>query len=340
MFKAKAVCLGVALLTGTLLSTAAKADPSHPTIGFTVYDMSSFITLGKHGVEQVAKKNNVDLLWVSANEDVNTQISQIQQFINRKVDAIVIAPVNSSTLGPQVAAAKAAGIPVIITNFNVPPAVLDNAVSYVGPDDVKAGEQEAQHVIDAMGGSGSVVVMQGVIGQSAELDRTKGINNVLARNPKVKLLAIQPGNWMRTKAYSLTQDWYSRYGADLKGIIAENDDMAVGAVQALRERGLVGKVAVSGIDGIKDGMRGVRDGSMVETNLQNGALELGMALQVAVNHLQGKAVPKLVMLDMPQIVKDNVAHYYDQLYGDPEKFFTQIPDQINQNLASGKYSEQ
>ena len=100
---------------------------------------------------------------------------------------------------------------------------------------------------------GAIVVLQGPLGQSGEIDRTKGIQNVLARNPDVKLLAMQPGDWARNKAYSIMQDWLSRYGNQITGVIGENDDMAIGAIQAMREKGLQGKIPITSIDGIKDG---------------------------------------------------------------------------------------
>jgi ribose transport system substrate-binding protein len=111
----KKVTLLAGLLAATTFATGgaghAWADSAHPVIGFTVYDMSSFISLGKRGAEAIAKANGGTLLWNSAGMDVNTQISNFQQYINQKVDAIVVAPVNSATLAPQIAAAKAAGIP-------------------------------------------------------------------------------------------------------------------------------------------------------------------------------------------------------------------------------------
>jgi ribose transport system substrate-binding protein len=318
----------------------ALADRAHPVIGVTVYDMSSFISAGKQGVESVAKANGATVLWNSAHMDVNAQISQLQQFTNQKVDAIVIAAVNSATLAPQVAAAKAAGIPVVITNLTVNPEAQKSAVSYVGPDDVKAGEQEAQHLIDAIHGQGGVVVLQGPLGQSGEIDRTKGIRNILAKNPGVKLLAIQPANWKRTEAYSVAQDFLSRYGDQIKGVISENDDMAIGTIQALREKGLEGKIPVTGVDGIKDGMRAVRDGNQLETNLQDGPLELGMATQVAINQAEGKPIPAVAMFVMPEITKQNVAHYFGQMFVDPDKFIADLPALVNKNLASGHYAEQ
>ena len=334
-------------LKATLFATAALmfgspafADKANPVVGFTAYDMTSFIAWGKQGAEAIAKANNAKLLWQSAHSDVNTQISQIQQFINQKVDVIIIAAVNSSTLGPQIAQATAAGIPVIATNLSISGPEAAKLGSYVGPNDVGAGEQEAQAVVDALHGKGNIVVMQGPVGQSGAIDRTKGIQNVLAKNPDIKVLAMQPANWERTQAYKLMQDWLSRYGTEINGLISENDDMAIGAIQALKEKGLNGKIPVSGVDAIKDGLRAVRSGDMIQTNLQNGALELGMAVQVAINHVQGKDIPKEAMLQMPGITKVDVNKYYDQLFDKSDAFIAGLPELIKANMASGKYANQ
>ena len=116
--------------------------------------------------------------------------------------------------------------------------------------------------------------------------------------------------------------------------------MAIGAIQAMREKGLAGKLPVTAVDGIKDGMRAVRDGTIKETNLQDGPLELGMAVQVAVDHIQGKPVPAVAMFVMPEITHDNVEHYYDQLYVHPQKFVDGLTDLVRKNLVSGHYAEQ
>ncbi|MET1027057.1 MAG: substrate-binding domain-containing protein, partial [Dongiaceae bacterium] len=236
--------------------------------------------------------------------------------------------------------AKKAGIPVVATNMRIDPPADQNTIAYIGPNDVGAGEQEAQAVVDVLKGKGGVVVLQGPIGQSAEQDRSQGIKNVLAKNAGVKVLAMQPGNWDRTQAYKLTQDWLSRYGNDLNGIIAENDDMAIGAIQALKEKSLNGKIPVAGIDGIKDGMRTVKSGDLIATNLQDAAIELGEAVQVAVDHLNQKTYPQKALLNMPVVTKDNVQHYYDQLYVEPKQFLAGLPELVKANLASGNYANQ
>jgi len=316
------------------------AQQKERTIGFTVYSMTSWVTWGKQGVDEVAKANNVKVLWNSADTDVNKQISQIQQYINQKVDAIIIAAVNSATLGPQIEAANKAGIRVIATNMRIDPPASSMLKAYVGPNDVGAGEGAAKAVVDALEGKGGVVVLQGPIGQSAETDRTQGVKNILAKSPDIKLLAIQPANWDRTQAYNLMQDWISRYGSDVKGVIAENDDMAIGAIRALQEKGLAGKIPVGGVDAIKDGLREIKSGNLVATNLQNAAIELGMALQATVDLLDNRPVPQTALLNMPVIKKDKVDYYYDQLYVKPQDFLKTLPDLVKRNLASGDYASQ
>ena len=334
-------------LKRALIATAALvavgpafADKAKPVIGFTVYDMTSFIAWGKQGAEAVTKANNGVLLWQTGHGDVNAQNAQIRQFINQKVDVIVVAAADTTKMGEALDEAAKAGIPVVATNLSFVSPDADKLVSYVGPNDVGAGEQEANAVVQALKGKGNVVVMQGPLVSSGAIDRTKGIEAILAKNPGIKLLAMKPANWDRTQAYKLMQEWMATYGTQIDGLIAENDDMAIGAIQALREKGLNGKIPVAGVDAIKDGLRAVRSGDMIQTNLQNGALELGMAVQVAVDTVQGKVVPKSAMLQMPGIMKAEVDKFYDQLFDHSSTFVASLPDLVKSNLVSGQYASE
>ncbi|MDH5146330.1 substrate-binding domain-containing protein, partial [Microbacterium sp. RD12] len=127
------------------------------TIGVSVYDMSSFVTEGKEGIERYADENNIEILWNSAGLDVNTQASQVDQYITAGVDAIVVIPVQADSLQPQIAAAKAAEIPFFDVNASLS---SDDLAGSVQPDDVAAGEQEAQMMMDALGGKGNVIILQ------------------------------------------------------------------------------------------------------------------------------------------------------------------------------------
>src|SRR3954447_24534299 len=162
--------LGLGLTACGAGDTEAKDGKTR--IGVSVYDMSSFITAGKEGMDTYAKANNIELVWNSANLDVSTQASQVDSMINQGVDAIIVVPVQADSLGPQVAAAKAKGIPLVPVN-----AALNSkdVAGNVQPNDVAAGAQEMQMMADRLGGRGNIVVLQGPLGQSGELDRSKGI---------------------------------------------------------------------------------------------------------------------------------------------------------------------
>src|SRR4051794_28068190 len=233
-------CASLAALT---LSACGAGDPtagakdggSQPLrVGVSVYDMSSFITAGQEGMEAYAKANDIELLWNSANLDVNTQATQVDQYVNAGVDAIIVVPVQADSLGPQIQAAKAAGIPILDVNASLSSEDLDASVQ---PDDVAAGTEEMRMMAEKLGGEGQIVVLQGPLGQSAQVDRQKGIDQVLQEYPGITVLAQDTANWKRDEAVNRMKNWISAFGDDIDGVVAQNDDMGLGALQALKEVG-------------------------------------------------------------------------------------------------------
>lgn len=339
----KTSTLATKLLAGTTLTIAATlalsgcgaGDPSAGadsiTVGVTVYDMSSFITQGKEGMEAYAKANDINLQWNSAGGDVSTQANQMDQYVNAKVDAIIIVPVQADSLQPQVAAAKAAGIPVIDVNTELTGADLDASVQ---PDDVAAGEQEATMMVDKLGGKGNVVILEGPLGSSPQIGRGKGIENVLAKNPDVKVLAKDTANWKRDEAVNKMSNWVSAFRGDIDGVISQNDDMALGAIQALREAGIT-DVPVVGIDGIEDGLKAVQNGTMIGTSLQHGTVQLATGLAVAAKIVRGEEVDRNLIYTMPAITAENVDDAAKNVVTDREAFLQGLPKLIDENLKSG-----
>lgn len=305
------------------------------TIGVSVYDMSSFITAGKEGMDAYAKANNITLLWNSASLDVNTQATQLDQFINQGVDAIVVVPVQADSLAPQVDAAVAAGIPVVPVN-----AALNNdkVAGNVQPDDVAAGEAEAQMMVDKLGGKGNVLILQGPLGQSGELNRQKGIEKVLAKNTGIKVLAQDTANWKRDEAVNKVKNWISAFGSDIDGVIAQNDDMGLGALAAFKEAGKT--VPIVGIDGIEDGLNAVKSGEFIGTMLQNGTVELSAGLAVAAAIARGEKTDTAPVYNMPQITKDSVDAAYQHVVSDRAAFLKALPALVAANLKTGKIANE
>ncbi|MCU1566099.1 MAG: LacI family transcriptional regulator [Pseudarthrobacter sp.] len=300
-------------------------------VGVTVYNMSSFITEGKEGIDKYAKDNNIEVLWNAANNDVSTQASQVDQYVSAKVDAIIVVPVQTNTLQPQIAAAKAAGIPVLDVN-----ATLNNPeiTASVQPDDVAAGAQEAEMMMKKLGNKGNVVVLQGPLGGSGEINRGKGIDQVLAKNPDVKVLAKDTANWSREEAVNKMKNWISAFGDQIDGVISQNDDMGLGAVQALREAGKTG-VPVVGIDGIEDGLNAVKSGDFIGTSLQNGTVQLSAGLAVAAKIARGEETKKEYTYIMPPITTENVADAIKHVVSEREPFLANLSKLTDENLQTG-----
>jgi ribose transport system substrate-binding protein len=304
------------------------------TVGVTVYDMSSFITQGKEGMEAYAAANDITLQWNSAGGDVSTQANQVDQYISAGVDAIIIVPVQADSLGPQAAAAKAADIPVIAVNTSLTGVEVDASVQ---PDDVAAGEQEATQMVEALGGEGNVVILEGPLGSSPQLDRGEGIENVLAENSGLTVLAKDTANWKRDEAVNKMKNWISAFGDDIDGVISQNDDMALGAVQALREAGM-SDVKVVGVDGIEDGLDAVKSGSMIGTSLQHGTVELATGLSVAAKIVRGEDVDREPVYVMPAIDADNVEDAMKNVVTERDAFLAELPSLVEENLETGSIS--
>jgi len=331
-----------ALGVGLALSACGAGDPTAKAggsgsgskaplrIAVSVYDQSSFITAGQEGMKAYAKAKGINLLWNSANLDVSTQASQIDQFITAKVDAIIVVPVQADSLQPQVAAAKAAGIPMLDVNA----ALNSNQLAAsVQPDDVAAGAQEMQMMATKLGGKGNIVVLQGPIGQSAQIDRQKGIDQVLAKYPHIKILAKDTANWKRDEAVNKTKNWLSGFNGKIDGVVAQNDDMGLGALQALKEAGQT--MPIVGIDGIQDGLNAVKSGEFIGTSLQNGTVELSTGLAVAAALAKGEKVDTKPVYNMPAITKQNVGVAIEHVVTSREQFLTNLPKLVADNLKTG-----
>ncbi len=326
---ASAGVLGLGLTACGAGDTSANKDTKR--IGVSVYDMSSFITAGKEGMDQYAKDNNIELVWNSANLDVSTQANQVDSLINQGVDAIIVVPVQADSLGPQVSSAKAKGIPLVPVN-----AALNSkdVAGNVQPDDVAAGAQEMQMMADRLGGKGNIVILQGPLGQSGELDRSKGIEQVLAKYPDIKVLAKDTANWKRDEAVNKMKNWISGFGPQINGVVAQNDDMGLGALQALKESGRT-DVPIVGIDGIEDGLNAVKSGEFIGTSLQNGTVELAAGLAVANALAKKEEVNTEPVYIMPAITKENVDVAIEHVVTDRQKFLDGLSELTAQNLKTG-----
>jgi putative xylitol transport system substrate-binding protein len=287
MTSRRAFLAGTALLASGLAARTARAADKSYHIGAAVYGLKAeYMQLWTNAIKAhpAVKSGLVRITVFDGNYDALTQNNQFDTMITEKYDAAVFVPIDAQAGAEAVRKAKAAGMPVVGSNTRV---VGDDLTSYIGSDDVKSGAMEAEAVIKAIGGKGNVVIIEGPIGQSAQIERRKGNLLALAKNPAVKVLEMKTANWSRAEALSLMENWLTAHPGQINGVIGQNDEMALGAIEAMKAAGIEPKsMPVAGIDGVTDALLAVKRGEMVSI-LQDSTGQSQGALDIALRHLVG-----------------------------------------------------
>ena len=183
-----------------------------------------------------------------------------------------------------------------------------------------------------LNGKGNIVILQGPLGGSGEINRGKGIDQVLAKYPDIKVLAKDTANWKRDEAVNKMKNWLSAFD-QIDGVVSQNDDMGLGALQALKEANK--SVPIVGIDGIEDGLNAVKSGDFIGTSLQNGTVELSAGLAVAAGVARGEDVDTKPVYVMPAITSDNVDAAIEHVVTKREDFLAGLPELTAKNLETG-----
>lgn len=283
---------GMAMMTAAALGGAMGCHGKHkdkvyriavPLQGLT----AEFMQLWVRGANaHPAIRNGLARLTIfDGRMDALTQANQFDTVITQRYDAIIFIPVDiEAGVGPA-AAAKAAGIPVIGSNTLV--ADRSSYVCYIGSDGVVSGENVARAVIDRLGGSGKVVILEGPIGHSAQIQRRQGINTVLAQSPNIRVLETKSANWSRAEALALMENWLTAHGSEIQGVISQNDEMALGAIEALKARAInLATHPVAGVDGLTDALEAVKRGEM-STTLQDANAQAQGSIDLTLRTLIG-----------------------------------------------------
>ncbi|HIW63070.1 MAG TPA: substrate-binding domain-containing protein [Candidatus Stackebrandtia excrementipullorum] len=329
-----AAVAAAAVLTVGIAGCSDAADDDTIRIGVTVYGQDNFATQGKEGIEAYAEARDIELLWNSANGDVAAQADQIDQYINAGVDAILVAPVQFDSLAPQLKAAKDAGIKIGFVNATVQD---DSSVDVaVLPDNVAAGRQAAQMMMDHLDGSGKVAILQCLLGASYEIDRTKGMEEVIAEYPDVEVVA-KDGAPNIAEATEKVKNWMTAVD-QIDGVIACGDEIGLGALQAANEAGK--DIAVVGVDATEDGLNAIKDGRFIGSQMQHARTEFAAGL-AAVYHLAlGEDMDELYTYTMAPVTAENVDEFYVNVVSDKDAFLDRIADVVDRNLESGRIEDE
>jgi simple sugar transport system substrate-binding protein len=274
--------------------TGGGAKSGRLTVGFSqIGAESAWRTAETQSIQDEAKKRGVDLRFSDAQQKQENQFKAVRTFIAQGVDAIILAPVVETGWEPVLKEAKAASIPVVLVDRGVK--VTDESLyaTLIASDFVQEGRLAAEWLVKKLDGKGSVVELQGTPGAAPAIDRKKGFEEVLAKNAGVKIIKSQSGNFERSKGKEVMEAFLKAEGKNINAVYAHNDDMALGAIQAIKEAGLApGKdVIVVSIDGVKGAFEAMVAGTLNCTVECNPLL--GPAAFDAVEAIKaGRALPK------------------------------------------------
>jgi ribose transport system substrate-binding protein len=251
------------------------------------------------------QETGAQVTTADAGNDATKQANDVLNFISQKMDAVLLNPTDGDAIVPSVQALNAAHIPVFTVDRTANGGTI---VSYMGTDNVKAGETAAKALFDAIGGTGNVAILEGVPGASSSIDRGTGFTNVEKSYPNIKIVASQTAQFDRTQGMTVAQN-ILQANPNLTAILSMNDEMALGAVEAINAAGLTGKVKVSGIDGETDAITAVKAGTMVFTVAQQPSLMGEQSIKNIVTYLLGGSVDANIPVDTITIDSTNVSQY-------------------------------
>ena len=272
---------------------------------FTKNQTNPYFQAVRVGAETAAKTLGVKVeQYVPTKPDsIPEQLSQVEDVIVKKPNAIVFIPVDYKALVPAVEKINAAGIPV--TNIT-DRAASGNFVAFVGADDYAIALATGRALLKAIGGRGNVIILEGVKGSLTASDRLRGFTDAIKEFPEVKLLASQPANFQRLPALQVMENLMQSFPT-IDGVLAANDPMAIGAIEALD--GANRKAMVVGINGSKEAVDLIKSGKLVASGDFNGFIQGCLGVEIAVRNLRKESTPKEIILKPVVIDATNSSPY-------------------------------
>jgi inositol transport system substrate-binding protein len=276
-------------------------------IGYSISNMNdTFQTYVMEAAKEKATELGYGLDVQDAQEDVIKQQDQVNAMVEQGVDAIIVVPVDTSAMEPITKAVTEAGIPLVYVNRNpFAEGDIPDGVFYSGSQEIVAGKFQGEYLVELMGEEGGVAILMGILSNEGAVKRTEGNKEALAEYPGITVLAEETANWQNDQGLNITENWLTAYGDDLNAILANNDGMALGAIQALEAAGR-DDVIVMGIDAIPDAIAAVEEGQMAATVLQDANGQGKGAVELTHNALEGVEQDSIKWIDFVLVTPENV----------------------------------
>lgn len=269
-------------------------------IGLSISTLNNpfFVTL-KEGAEKAAKEKGIDLIVVDAQNDSAKQINDIEDLIQQDVDLILVNPTDSSAVTSAIESANSANIPVITVDRS---ADGGNVATHIASDNVAGGKMAGEFLLEQLKNGGNIVELEGIPGSSAARERGEGFHQVIDKASNVKVVAKQAADFDRAKGLSVMENILQSH-KDIQAVFAHNDEMALGALEALEAHGMK-DVIVVGFDATEDAVKAVKEGKMAATVTQKPELIGENAVKTALKVLNGEKVDKFIPIPL-ELVTEN-----------------------------------
>ncbi|NPV69943.1 MAG: substrate-binding domain-containing protein [Firmicutes bacterium] len=261
-----------------------------------------FFVRMRNGIEDAAKKAGVTAKVLLAQENQSKQLSDIEDLIQSKVDAIIFVPVDVAAAVPAVEAAVKAKIPVIDLNRRVN---SDKYITRIGSDDVQVGAKIAEYICRKLNGKGQIVLLRGQAGASVAEQRREGFMNTLKKYPDIKILADMTCKHQRAEGLRIMEDLLQAHKT-IDAVYCINDEVALGAMGAITAAKRQG-IIVTGIDANPDALQAIKDGKITLTVAQKPVLMGRLGVESALNVIKGEKIDKEIVTDIVMIDKENVS---------------------------------
>ncbi|HYG56746.1 MAG TPA: ribose ABC transporter substrate-binding protein RbsB [Symbiobacteriaceae bacterium] len=282
-------CGGTAQKTETKPADTPAAAPAKKTIGLAVSTLNNpfFVDL-RDGAKAAADAAGVELIVLDAQNDAAKQTAQVEDLITKKVDVILINPADSDAIATAIAAANKANIPVITVDRG---ANKGTVAAHVASDNVAGGKMAGELIVQLTGGKGQIAELEGIPGTSAARDRGTGFHQAVDNKADLKVVAKQPADFDRAKGLK-TMENILQANPDIVAVFAHNDEMALGALEAIKAAGKEGKISVVGFDATDDAVKAVKEKKMAATVAQKPKDIGRIGVESAVKVMNGQSVEK------------------------------------------------
>ncbi len=308
--------LNAAAMAGLLCPTGMAVAADKPAIAVSVADQKSlFYIAAVDGMREAAKQAGYELRIASASNNSRQQINQIQNLLVQQPGALIFIPQDATSAEAGVRSANQAGVPVIAVDER-PEGGTAKLSTYIATDSVKAARDVCSWMFDQIGDKGNIAILTGVLGATAQLQRSQGCQEALAQHPDVHVVAQQTANWDETEAYKAAQNILTAHG-DIKGVFGESDAMAMGAAKAAKQEGRSGLVVV-GIDGFPTMFKAIAAG-LTQATMAQRPYEMGQTAvrnAIALMNKTGSDIPATQYVDAQLVDGKTVGQFQaTQFYG-------------------------